>query len=421
MNGFSRISLHLTLFCSAFVAPLQTIARNPSPSDWPQWRGPDRNGKSEETGLLQSWPSSGLKKAWTNTQLGDGYGSTAIYQNRVYVQGTTNQDESMVLCLDRETGRRLWMQPIGPGLDHGRGGGPRGTPTVQGEFLYALSETGELACLRSADGTPLWSRNLRSAFEAQNIAWHFSESPLIDRDRVIVTPGGSRATIVSLDKEAGHTVWKTEELSDPAGYASCVIAEIQGIRTVTTLTARAAVGVRADDGKLMWRYEKVANRTANVSTPIVDGNKIFYTSAYGTGCALLSLHRDGSILKAEEVYFNQNMMNHHGGVVLHNGYLYGFSNSILTCMEFQSGQVIWKDRSVGKGSVIYADNRLYLLGERNLVALANAAPDSYQEMGRFPIEDRGLPTWAHPVVSDGRLYIRNRGSLACYDLAAKEH
>jgi outer membrane protein assembly factor BamB len=183
-----------------------------------------------------------------------------------------------------------------------------------------------------------------------------------------------------------------------------------------TLTSEAAVGVRASDGKLMWRYTSVANRTANITTPIYSDNKVFFTSAYGTGGALLGLRANGQEVRMQEIYFTREMQNHHGGVVLVNGYLYGFNNTILTCLEFATGKMMWRDRSVGKGSVTYADGHLYILGEDNLVGLAEASPTGYREKGRFSIADQGLPSWSHPVVSGGRLYIRNQGTLASYDV-----
>ena len=290
--------------------------------------------------------------------------------------------------------------------------------TLDGDRGYALSENGELACLRLQDGTKIWRRNILQDFGGRNPHWLLSESPLIDGNRVIVTPGGPNACIVALDKLSGKQIWASQDLSDGAGYSSCIIGEVQGVRAIMTLTDRAGVGVRASDGKLMWRYDKVANRTANVTTPIFHDNSVFYTSAYGTGCALLGLAAQDGAVKAEEIYFSRDMQNHHGGVILHNGYLYGFSSSILTCMEFKTGRVAWKDRSVGKGSLTYADGNLYLLSENNVAGLAEATPDAYREKGRFPIPDQGLPSWAHPVVCGRRLYLRNQSMLTCYDVKA---
>jgi outer membrane protein assembly factor BamB len=195
-----------------------------------------------------------------------------------------------------------------------------------------------------------------------------------------------------------------------------IAADVHGIRTLMTLTAESAVGVRATDGKLMWRYRAVANQTANITTPIFHENKAFFSSAYDTGAALLDLSIQGGEVRAKEVYFTRNMQNHHGGLVLHEGYLYGYNNAILTCLEFATGKVMWRDRSVGKGSVTFADGHLYLQGEDNVVGLAEATPAGYREKGRFRIADEGLPSWAHPVVSGGRLYIRNQRLLMAYDL-----
>ena len=387
-------------------------------ADWPQWRGPERTGKSGDTGLLDRWPEGGPALVWSSRNLGEAYGSISVSGNRIFLQGTQD-GSSAIFCLKREDGSIQWIQSIGKSLDDRRGGGPRGTPTVDGDRLYVLTEAGDLACLRVEDGSRIWSRNILRDFKARNIRWHISESPLIEGGDVIVTPGGPGATLVALDKESGETRWTSSELSDKAGYSSCVAAEAHGVRFIATLTGNAAVGVRARDGKLLWRNEKVANRTANVTTPIINGDQAFYSSAYGTGCLLLKLKPKGELLEAEEVYFNRNMMNHHGGLILHEGHVYGFSNSILTCLNLDTGEVVWKDRSVGKGSLTYADGRLYLLGEKYRVALAAATPSGYLESGRFTIGDQERPSWAHPVVVDGRLYLRNQGMLTVYDVRAE--
>ena len=340
----------------------------------------------------------------------------AIKGNQIFVQGSKN-NESIIHCLNRADGKAVWTTPLGSRLEHSRGHGPRGTPTVDGERVYALTETGDLACLKTAGGRILWQRNILEDFKGKNTRWHLSESPLVDGNMLVVTPGGEQASLVALDKMSGETIWTTKELSDRAGYGSCVVADVGGIRTIMTFTHNAGVGVRATDGKLMWRYEPVANGTANVATPIFHDNKVFYSSNYGTGCALLELRptRRG-LVRAEEVYFNRYLMNHHGGVLLLNGYLYGYHNAILTCMEFETGKVMWKDRAVGKGSLVYADGHLYLLSEDNVVGLAEASPEGYQEKSRFEIEDQGLPSWAHPVVCGGKLYIRNQATLTCYNI-----
>lgn len=406
----------MTLLLALALIP-STVGARLSGADWPQWRGPDRTGLANETGLLKSWPAAGPAVVWSVSSLGEGYGSVSIKADRLFVQGVKGQD-SVVFCLNRADGKPVWMTPLGARLGQDRGPGPRGTPTIDNDRAYALAENGELACLKTRDGSVVWRRNILKDFGGRNPRWLISESPLVDGDRLIVTPGGEGASIVALDKMTGKTIWTTKELSDEAGYSSCIVADVQGVHSIVGFTGRAGVGVRAADGKLMWRYEPVSNRTANITTPVVYDNKVFYTSAYGTGCALLGLKAQGGEVKAEEIYFNREMMNHHGGVVLVNGYLYGFNNAILSCIEFATGKTVWRDRSVGKGTLTYADGNLYLLSETNVVGLAEATPAGYREKGRFQIADQGWPSWAHPVVCDGKFYIRNQGSLTCYDVKA---
>ncbi len=406
-----------TLACTVLLLTMAGAQGGPG-TDWPQWRGPERNGISRETGLASQWPAAGPPLAWSATNLGAGYGSLAVSGTRVFLQALRNR-ESVVISLNRADGKVAWTRAIGPGGDNDRGPGPRGTPTVDGDRLYVLTESGDLASLRAQDGVVVWQRNILREFGARNIPWLISESPLIDGAHVIVTPGGRNAGMVALDKLSGKTVWVAKELSDEAGYASPIVADIAGVRAIMTLTADAGVGVRASDGKLLWRYQPVANGTANITTPVVQDNKVFYTSSYGTGGALLTLGaRDGG-LTAQEVYFTRDMQNHHGGVIVLNGYLYGFHNSIMACLEFATGKQMWRDRSVGKGAITYADRHFYVLSEDNVVGLVEATPAGYREKGRFSIADQGLPSWAHPVVSGGRLYIRNQGVLAAYDVRAR--
>jgi outer membrane protein assembly factor BamB len=350
--------------------------------------------------------------------LGAGYGSVAVHGDRVYVQGMRNR-QSVVTTLNRADGKPLWVRILGSAGDNDRGPGPRSTPTIDGDRLYALSESGDLASLRTADGTVVWQRNILKDFRGDNPYWLLSESPLVDGNLVIVTPGGRGAGMVALDKMTGKTVWVSKELSDGAGYASPIVADVGGVRTIMNFTAEAGVGVRASDGKLMWRNSTAANGTANIATPVYSDGRVFFTSSYGAGAALLALRSAGNEVRAQEVYATRDMKNHHGGVVLVNGYIYGFNDSILTCLEFASGKMMWRDRSVGKGAVTYAEGHLYILSEDNVVGLAEATPAGYKEKGRFSIADQGLPSWAHPVVSGGRLYIRNQGTLTSYDVRAR--
>lgn len=389
-----------------------------SPADWPGWRGADRSGVSRDAGLLGAWPAGGPRAIWTVSGLGAGYGSVAVGDGRVYVQGLRDR-QSMVHSIDLASGRYVWSKTLGTGATNDRGPGPRSTPTLDGDRLYVLSEAGDLLCLRAADATVVWQRNILRDFAGRNIGWLLSESPLVDGDRVVVSPGGRGAGMVALDKMTGRTIWVAKELSDQAGYASAVVVEFDGIRAYTTFTGSAAVGVRASDGRVLWRNGTAANRTANITTPIVSGRQVFYTSAYGTGGALLTLSAQGEAVRAQEVYFTRDMQNHHGGVVLVDGTLYGFNNAILSALDFASGKLLWRHRSVGKGAVAYADGRLYIVGETGVVGLAEVSPAGYREVGRFEIADQGYPAWAHPVVTGQRLYVRNQGALVAYDIAGR--
>jgi len=402
---------------SLAVSLVSAVSQTPATGDWPQWRGPNRDGISTETGLAQQWPAGGPRVVWTAPGLGAGYGAVAIKGARVYVQGLRGRN-TMVHSLNRADGTYVWSKNLGAGGSNDRGSGPRSTPTLDGNQLYVLTEGGDLWCLRE-DGTEVWHRNILKDFSGSNIQWLLSESPLVDGDRVIVTPGGRNAGIVALDRMTGKTIWTARELNDDAGYASAVVVEAEGVRAYTTFMASEAVGVRASDGKVLWRYRPAANRTANIATPVVHDNKVFYSSNYGVGGGLVTLQPTNDGLTAKESYFTRDMQNHHGGVLLVNGTLYGFNGAILAALDFATGKLLWRDRSVGKGAITYADGRLYILSEDNVVGLAEVTAKGYVEKGRFQIADQGLPSWSHPVVSGGRLYIRNQGQLTAYDVRAR--
>ena len=398
----------------AFVAAAVLSMSALHAADWPQWQGPDRTGLSKETGLLKQWPAAGPPVVWTATGLGAGYGSIAIAGERVYLQAAVGRN-SGVVALDRRTGKVVWAKGVGAAQGNDKGNGPRSTPTIDGDRLYVLTENGDLACL-GIDGTILWQRNILKDFRGRQITWLISESPLVDGPHVVVSPGGSNAGMVKLDKMTGETVWASKGLSDAAAYSSVIVADVGGVRTYMTFMASAGVGVRASDGKLMFRYGDAANQTANIATPVFSNDKVFFTSGYGAGGGLLDLTAQDGEVKAKQVYHTSNMRNHHGGVILVDGYLYGFSDAILTCLDFATGKVMWRHRSVGKGTVMFADGHLYIQSENNIVGLAEATPEAYLEKGRFEIPDKGLPSWAHPVVSDGQLYVRNQDMLLVYDI-----
>lgn len=395
----------------AFLPCLLTVTAAVAAGEWSQWRGPERDGISPETGLLEKWPEGGPEVVFESDGLGAGYSSYAFSGNLLFTQGQRDGKQYLI-ALDSKTGAKKWEREHGSPYSNNRGSGPRGTPVVDGDRVYAIGGDGNLICAKTADGSVVWQVNLLDRFGGSNIRWGMSESPLIDGERLIANAGGRGAGVVAFHKATGKVLWKSQ--SDEAGYSSAVPAEVGGVRMYVVLTGEAAIGLRAENGELLWRYEPVANRTANIATPIVDDNQVFVSSDYGTGCALLQLIPQGGGVQAEEVYFNRDMRNHYSSSVLVDGYLYGYSSRILTAMDFETGEVAWRDRAVGKGQVIYADGRLYLLSEDGVVGMAKATPDGYEEISRFEIGRGDYPTWTLPAINDGLLYIRDQDVLAAY-------
>ena len=392
------------------------LVMSASATDWPQWRGLERNGISPETGLLDTWPKGGPPQVWKTQGLGRGYSSLAISKGRLFTQGQSG-DHQFVLTLDAATGKKLWEMPTGPAFPQNRGDGPRGTPTVDGDRLFAMAGEGTLVSLDARTGGILWKMNVAEKFGGRVPNWGYSESPLVDGSNLIVTPGGPGAAIVALDKKTGNVMWQSQ--SDPAAYSSAIAAEVGGIRQIIVFTSEGVVGLRSNNGALLWRYNPVANRTANIATPIFQNGFVFVSSAYGTGCALLRLTAEGGTVKATEVYFSREMQNHYSTSVVVGHSAYGFSNAILTAMNLETGQVAWRDRSVGKGSVTYADGKLYLLSEDGVVGLAEATSAGYREKSRFEIPRGAFPTWTPPVISGGRLYLREQDNLYCFDIRSR--
>jgi outer membrane protein assembly factor BamB len=586
--------------------------------DWPQWRGPNRDGVSRETGLLKEWPTAGPRLLWQIDRVGVAYSTLAVKGGRLYTQGDVDGIEQ-VICLDAESGKTLWAvqsEPVarrlaqktadqmkkldrdgdgvvdeaealaglgwnfnqfdtpieggpkaiaearakrliakldkngdgrldftefGPGLrdkapeidstdqqadvaalakkradayfeafdkdkdgkltqkevsgsvlsqlfdridqadpqtkkkdgfvtpeelvaylvksEPGRDGiltaeelalyyekqhagrdgiltaaklkgyyggyrnsygdGPRGAPTLDGEFVYTEGGSGDVSCLEAATGKTVWHLNLATDLGGGVPGWGYSESPLVLGDWLIVTPGGKNGTLAALDKKTGKPVWRSTGMTEGAQYSSPVVAELAGVRQIVQMANKNVFGVRADTGALLWTYAKANNGTANVCTPVPWKDHVFASSDYGVGGGLVQIAADGAGCKAEEVYFEKRMANHHGGIVRVDDHLYGFGNGGLICMDFLTGKIAWSNRSVNKGSLVFADGMLYCLGEGYQVALVEANPKEYKEHGRFKIDNLGRPSWAHPVVAGGRLFIRNQQRLAAYDIKAR--
>ncbi len=417
LSTYSCARFRTTAFLPAAALALALAGPALAASDWPQFRGPDRTGVSSETGLADQWPAAGPPLVWGVDDLGEGYGTPAVVGDRVYVQGTEGSD-SIIVALSTGDGERLWKHVLGPKLIQDKGNGPRSTPTVVGDTVYVLNGMGELASLQAATGGVNWQFNMLDRFGSSNIRWGVSESPLVEGDRLYVMPGGSKGAIAALDRSTGETLWRSTDLKDAMSYSSLIAADVGSVRAILGFTQKAGVAVRADNGELLFRYTTPANRTANAAAPVFAGDLAFFTSAYGTGGGALRVKAAGDGVTSEEAWFRTNLQNHHGGVVEKDGFVYGFFGPALACVELATGEIRWRARSVGKGSLSLADGKLYLLGERHSVAVARATPDGYEEGGRFRIDDLGLPAWAYPVVSGGRLYVRNQNQLRVYDVSA---
>ncbi len=404
------------LVTCGLVLSLSAAVSNRAPEDWPQWRGPNRDGRSGETGLLKAWPANGPPLAWKTTGAGDGYSSFATAGGRLYTLGARGNQE-FVIALDAATGKQVWATPHGRRFGNDRGDGPRGTPTIEAGRVYAFGASGDLSVLDANSGKVFWTVNVLEKFGGSNIQWGLSESPLVLSDRILINAGGRGASVVALKKTDGSLIWKSQ--NDEAGYSSAVLHQADGVREAIFFTGQRALGVDVNDGRLLWSYSRVANGTANIATPLVRGNRVFLSSDYGTGAALLELTSSGGGVTAKEIYFTNEMRNHHASSILVGEHLYGFSSAILTAMQFDTGKVAWRDRSVGKGSLVFADDRLYVYSEGGVVGLVEPSPQGYREHGRFAIQTGSLPTWAHPVVSGGKLFLRDQDTIYAYNVAAK--
>jgi outer membrane protein assembly factor BamB len=387
-------------------------------SPWPQYLGPDRNNISRETGLADAWPESGPKVVWTAENLGVGYSSLSVAKGRIFTIGSIGEDE-FVIALELDSGKELWKTRIGSTRKDGMGDGPRGTPTVDGDFVYSLGANGDLACCEVSGGQLAWTVNILKEFKGNNIGWGISESVFVDGDMVICTPGGSEATLAALNKSTGKTIWKSVAPGgSSAGYASVVPIEVGGVRQYVQFVHKGTMGIRARDGKPMWANDRSHNGTANCSSAVFADNMLFTSSGYGTGGAMLKLSSKGGETKAEFGYFTKDMESHHGGMVLADGCIYGSSDpGILRCLDLKTGDKKWENRSVGKGAITAVDGKLILRAETGPVALVKLSSDKYEELGRFePSEKSGRQAWAYPVVAKGKLFLRDQDKMTAYDV-----
>ncbi len=407
-----------------------------SGEDWRQWRGADRANRSSETGLFTRWDASGPPLVWMVEGLGSGYASVSVADGVIYTSGNFDDGQSIV-AVSAEDGSVLWKQALTDQPPKHGYDGSRTTPTVDGDRLYAVTSDGKIVCCDRSDGSIRWQRDFQEWNGKMMSIWGYSESPLVDGDRVICTPGSDKAMVVALNKLTGEEIWACDlpefkpqtgangkDLKDGAGYSSIVISDAAGVRQYVQLVGRGLIGVRASDGKHLWTYERVANGTANIPTALIDGDHVFTSTGYNTGSALLRLVADGDGVNAEEVYWLEpnEMQNKHGGMVLVDGYIYcghGNGNGLPICVELKTGKVAWgPERADGDGetSVVYADGHIVFRRESGLVILAKATPNAFTVVHTFQPAYQEGKSWAHPVIANGKLYLREQNKLMCYAL-----
>jgi len=426
----------------SFVKIADRSDRRSSTKDWPQWRGPQRTDVSNETGLLRQWPESGEgpKQLWVSRDAGIGYSGPAIVEDILYTMGALplsaagldaeGSEEAVaaakeyLLAIDARTGKKTWAAEVGEVFQNRWGNGPRCTPTVDGDFVYALGGLGDLVCVDRTDGKVLWRRSFTEDFGGEVPNWGYCESVLIDGDRLICTPGGADGAMAALDKRTGEVIWRSPEFTDGAQYASIIAIENGGKRQYVQLTQQHLVGIDAKNGETLWSIDW-PGRVAVIPTPIFHNHSVYATSGYGVGCQRVLLDAEN---KAEGVYDprnKKNMKNHHGGVILFEDHVYGHSDNVgWLCQNFEDGKKVWSEKGdLGKGAIAYADNRFYCIGEDDgRVVLIEASPKGWNPKGEFtlsPQTELRKPAgrvWTHPVIVDGRLYLRDQEMLYCYDV-----
>lgn len=404
------------------VASASDAPQGKSDSDWPSFDGSLRNNISLETGLLKSWPDEGPPLAWKFKGIGEGYAAVSIANGFVYTIGNVGSSET-VTAIDLETGKLAWKKKTAAASQLQMGNGPRGTPTIEGGNVYSLGGNGDLTCSSTKNGDRVWQVNILKEFDGSNITWGISESVLIDGDKLICTPGGTKGTVVALNKKTGKLIWRCVAPGTPrAGYSSAIVAEVDGVRQYIQYTHNYVMGVRAEDGKFLWSNDASANPTANCSTPLFEQGKVFSASGYGKGGAMIELISANGTTDAKLGYHTNKMESHHGGMIVLGGMVYGSSDpGVLRCVELSTGDVKWENRSVGKGSITAADGHIYLRSENGPIALVELTPDEYRETGRFDQPERSdAAAWAHPVVSNGKLFLRDQNLLLVYNVKAKE-
>ena len=424
MKRFTVFLVVSALLCSGILTA--------SAAEWPQWRGPNRDGVSGEVGLLKEWSPNGPKVLW-KVPLGEGFSGISVSQGRVYTMFSEGNDE-FVVCLDATDGEEIWRFRSDKNYHESQGGnGPRATPTIDGDLLFTISAYGKLYALNAANGQELWSHDLQRKFGSDMPRWGFSTSPLVDGESLLVEVGGKgEKSIAAFNKKTGDVVWSSHK--DKLGYSSPIAITVQGVRQIICFTGTKLVSVSPTDGTIYWKYPWKTGYDVNAATPVfIPPDKVFISSGYDKGAAVLQMRvfvspdddraatdqirENQGTVRIEEIWKNRKMKNQFASSVLHENYLYGFDNSILKCIEANTGEEQWKSRGFGKGTVILADGHLIILSDRGKLGLAEATPAGYMEKASAKVLS-GL-CWTAPTLAGGKLYVRNEEEMVCLDMTGK--
>jgi outer membrane protein assembly factor BamB len=413
-------------FPTRLLAPLAlsltltlTLTSSTPAADWTEWRGAGRHDHSPDSGLLKTWPAGGPKRLWMNTDAGLGYAGFSIAGNRLFTLGLRGEQEFLI-CLDTDTGKELWATPAGAKYPNGWGDGPRATPTIDGDHVYAMGGQGTLVCAKISDGKTVWQKSMTADLGGKLADWGYTESVLIVDNKVICTPGGPKGTLAALDKATGKVLWQTAELTDNAQYSSPILANHAGKPQIIQLVMSKFFGVDPATGKVLWQHP-FPGRVAVIPTPIYHDGHVYVSAGYGVGCVLVKLGADNSV---SEVYANKVMKNHHGGVIRVGDHLFGYSDGPgWVCQNFKTGEEVWAGKKLGKGAIHFADGHFYCLDEGSGdLALVELSLDGWVEKARFRLDPQTKQRnpqgriWTHPVVVNGRLYLRDQELLYCYDV-----
>ena len=410
-NTPRKLCLYLALCFALALTAIPALA-----SEVDQFRGPDRNGKFAAEGLLDKWPEGGPAMLWSTEGLGESYATLSFGDDRMYTTGVV-KEQGHAFALDL-SGKQLWSVPYGP-VHPGNGyPGTRTTPTFSDGKIFLLSSMGLAVALDASTGEKVWSKNLLEEFGGPNLYFGISESPLVDGDRVIFTPGGKDATLVALDKNTGKLVWKTEGLEDSSAYCNPRILEVGDHRQIVTLVQKHMIGVDPEKGTLLWKAPYPARYDIHAVSPVFDGKRLYVSDGYNQGGRMFELAADGRSVK--EVWKEEKLDVHHGGSVLLDGRIYGAaSKGAWFVLDGSNGEILAEIPRVGKGAVVYADGLLYGYTEKGEVVLVNPDPKDFRVISSFEIEMGSGQHWSHPVIREGVLYIRHGEALMAFDIAAK--